>query len=118
MLEVVKLVLREQRLDLRQILLRNVGEHQVLVRRQAERALVHLRDLADTRLEIAPGLVLHTAVLDETGEVVPPVLARDPPKVVDVLVERVWTRWLQLVAEQTFDLALEDIKAHTVDGVL
>ena len=118
MLEVVELVLRQQRLDLRQILLRDIGQHQVLVRCQAERALVHLRDLAQGRLVVPPGLVLDAPVLDEAREVVPAVLARRPPELVDVLVEGERPGRLELVPEELLDFGLEGLEAHAVDRVL
>ena len=118
MLEVVELVLRQQRLDLRQILLRDIGQHQVLVRRQTERALVHLRDLAQAGLELAPGHVLDAAVLDVHHEVVLAVLALRPAEVVDVAVEGERSGGRELPAEQLLDLFAEAVDTEAVDGVL
>ena len=116
--EVVEPVLGEHALDRRQLLRRHVCDDEMLVRRHPERALVHLRDLAQARLEVAPGLVLHAAVLDEAREVVPPVLARRPPEVVDVLLECVRPRGRELVAQSPLDFGLVVLKTHAVDGVL
>lgn len=61
--QVVQLVLRQQRLDLRQVLGRDVGQNEMLVRRQPEESLVDFGNLSKTSLELKVGLVLNSTVL-------------------------------------------------------
>jgi hypothetical protein len=116
--EVVEPVLLEQALDHLDVLGRDLADEDVLVRGEAERALVHLGDLAQAGLEVHPGRVLHAAVLDEERDVRAAVVARVPAVVVDVPVEHERAGGRELVAEQLLDLALERLQAQTVDGVL
>jgi len=90
----------------------------MLVRRQPERALVHLRDLPEASLEVASRLVLHATVLDKHGEVVASIFTSVPAKVVDVAIEGEGPCGLELVSEQLLDLSLVDVQTHAVNGVL
>ena len=118
MVDVVELILREEALDRGQVLSRDTRDNKVLVRCRAERALVHLGDLAETGLEVLLGLVLDASVLDEAGEVVFPILAGDPTEVIDVFVERERTGRLELVSKELLDCRFEVVEAHAVDRVL
>jgi hypothetical protein len=66
-----------------------------------------LRNFSETRLEALSGFVLHTPVLDEGHEVVLPVLANGPPKVVDVTVKFEFARRCDLVTEKLLHCVLE-----------
>ncbi len=90
----------------------------MLVCRESELALVNLSNLADTRLEVTIWLVLNTAVLNKAGEVVKAVVALDPAEVVDVTVEEVGAGRREFVAKELLDFSLENVKTHTIDGVL
>ncbi len=65
MVNVVKAPLGKEALHLGQVLGLDVGEDAVLVGGEPELALVHLGNLAKTRLELVSRVVLDTAVLDE-----------------------------------------------------
>ena len=118
MVDGVELVPREEALDRGQVLGRDTQDDKMLVRCRAERALVHLGDLAETGLEVLLGLVLDASVLDEAGEVVFPILAGDPTEVIDVFVERERTGRLELVSKELLDCRFEVVEAHAVDRVL
>ena len=78
----------------------------MLVRRQPERALVHLGQLLQTGLEVAPGLILDTTVLDEHHEVVPAILALVPAEVIDVAIEAVGACGFKGISEKLLNLGL------------
>jgi hypothetical protein len=117
-IDVVELVLGKERLHLGQALLRDLGQDQVLVGRQAEDALVDLGDLAQARLEAEPGLVLDAAVLDEHREVVLAVVALGPAEVVDVVDKLERPRRRELLAEALLNLLDKRRQAEPVDRVL
>lgn len=117
MRHVIELVLRQQVLHDRYVLLRNIADDGMLVRRQPEGAPVDLGDLAQPSLEVASGLILHAPVLDKAREMVQTVVALDPAKVVDVAVEGEGARWWKRVAQELLDFAFEDVQTHAVDCV-
>jgi hypothetical protein len=79
---------------------------------------VHARDLAQAGLERLARLVLDPPVLDEEHDVVVPVLADVPAKVVRVARERERARGRECVPEPLLDVGLEHVEAHRVDRVL
>ena len=89
----------------------------MLIRRQAEFALVNLGDLPQPSLEIAAGLVLYAPVLDEASKVMLAICASLPAKVVDVTVESVRTGRLETESEEFLHLRFERIEAHAVDCI-
>ncbi|GKT47410.1 uncharacterized protein ColSpa_07591 [Colletotrichum spaethianum] len=115
---VVELVLLHERLDGVQVLVGDVAENQVLVAREAELALVHLCDLAQTRLHLELGGVLDTTVLNEEREVVEACLVLLPAERVDVGLELEGALLVELLAPELLDLGAEHVDAHIVDGVL
>lgn len=112
------MVLIQDRLDRLLLLGGDVSDDDMLVRRETEEALVDLGDLAEGRLELLPGLVDHATVLDESGEVPPPVVARLPAKVVDIGGEGEGASGGEGPPETGLDFGDEGRDAHAVDGVL
>ena len=90
----------------------------MLVTRQTELSLVHLRDLVETSLHGELGSILNATVLNEHGEVPLALLVLLPAEGVDVGVEVERPGLLELLAPHLLDLALEDVDTHVVDGVL
>lgn len=90
----------------------------MLVRGQPERALMHLGDLPERRLEHLLRNVLDTAVLDEGGEVVLAVLARDPAELVRVAVKDVGSCGLEGIAEEFLNFGFKIVESHAIDGIL
>jgi hypothetical protein len=115
---VVKLVLGQEVLHLLQILLVNTGQNQVLVTSKTELALVDLRDLIETSLHRELSGILNATVLNEHGEVPLAILILLPAEGVDVGVEVVRLGLAELLTPVLFNLALEDVDAHGIDGVL
>lgn len=89
----------------------------MLVRGEPERALVHFGDFAESGLELAPGFVLDTTILNECHEVVPAILTNVPTKVIDVAVEGVGACRFEGVAEEFFNLSLINVETHSVYGI-
>lgn len=69
----------------------------MLVRREPECPLVNFRNFAQASFKFASGLVLHTSIFDEHGEVMFAVLPSVPPKVINVAIKTVRARWWQRV---------------------
>ena len=76
-----------------------------------------LRDFSKTGLELVASRVLDPAVLDEHGEVPIPILTLDPSEVVDIGREYVGSSWLEGLAEDSFNILLEDGEGHPIDSV-
>jgi len=89
----------------------------MLIRRQAEFALVNLGDLPQPSLEIAARLVLYTPVLDEASKVMLAIRAGLPAKVVNVTVEGIRTGRLETESEKFLHLRFEGIESHAVDCI-
>jgi hypothetical protein len=90
----------------------------MLVRSQAEGALVYLGDFAETGLEFASRSVFYTSVFDEKREMVLPVRASVPAVVVNITVECEQSVWAKRISKQLLDFGFVDIEAHAVDRVL
>ncbi|KAH3671130.1 hypothetical protein OGAPHI_000841 [Ogataea philodendri] len=104
------------------MLVRNVGQQNVLVSSQSEltnSVLDHVvSDLVQTGLVRSLDSVLDSTILDETGVVVQSQLVFTPAKVVDVGVDLEWLWSIELLAPQLLNLALVNINSHVVNGVL
>ena len=111
-------VLIEQRLNPGALGRRHVGDDQVLIRGQAEVAVVHLRDLAQAGSHRGFVGVGDAAVLDEQRQVAVAVLVVDPAVAVAVVVERKRPRLAKRVAEPVFDFAAKPVQAAILDRVL
>jgi len=90
----------------------------MLVRRQLEVTLVNLGDLPQAGLEILLGFVLHAAILDEGGVVMPTIFTGDPTEFVDIAREVERVSRLKLVPESFFNFRLKVLEPHPVDSVL
>lgn len=117
-LKVIELILREQLLDLWHILLLNIRNEQMLVRRQPESALMDLGDFAESGLEVTTRFVLDTTVLDEGSKVVPAVFALVPAEVINVAIKGIRPVGAQLVTQKLLNLSLVYIESKAIDRVL
>ena len=96
----------------------DVGDNQVLIRRQAEYAFVNLGDLAQCSLERLSRLVLNAAILNESGKVTTSIMSRLPAELIDIRSELVRASGLKLVPEVLLDFCHEAFDAHAIDSVL
>jgi hypothetical protein len=74
-------------------------------------------DFAQAGFEVLPRLVLHSSILDETGEMVFALPISNPPEFVDITVELEFPGRLEFEALSSLYFFLENIEAHSVDGV-
>lgn len=74
-------------------------------------------NLPQTSLEILSRFILHTSILDETCEVMFPIVTSRPAEIVNVAVECVRSGRWEFVSEEFLDLPFEDIKSHTIDSI-
>ena len=104
-------------LDLGLLLRRHIGDDQVLVGRDAEIAVVNLRDVAQGGLLRGAGDILHAAVLHEQRQMPAAVVALRPAILVAGRREREGLRRRELHAGAALDFGAEGIQAAVLDGV-
>lgn len=90
----------------------------MLVRRQPELALMDFRNLAKSSLEVLPGFILHSSVLDKASEVVLALAVLHPAKFVDVAGEIERASGLESKTLTSLHLGFECVQSHAIDGVL
>src|SRR5512135_3383060 len=97
----------DERLDARTLGRRNVRDDQVLVRRQAEFAAMHARDLAQTLKMRRANPVGDASGLDAQGQMEAAVFAFGPAETVAVVFESKGTRGRERKSGAPLDLGLE-----------
>ena len=117
-LEIVHVILSQNPLHVRQVFIRNIGDEDVLIRRQPESPLVDTCKLLKAFLELFAWFVLNATIFDEHGEVMAPVGASIPAKVVDIAVKREWARRFESISEELFDFEFVVVESHSVNRVL
>ena len=93
------------------------GNHQILVRRHAEIALVDLRDLAQTRLQRTVWIIQNAAAEQVERQVMLAIDALDPAEPVAARGKLVGARRLELDPCPAFDFGFEDINTNAVERV-
>ena len=116
--DVVEVVLLQNRLNSLLLLGRNVRNNNVLIRGKSEDSLVDLGDLSKGGSEEFPRLVLNSTIFDEGGEVSSTVVSSLPSELIGVGSEFVRARRGEFPSESLFDLVDEVSQSHSIDRVL
>src|SRR3954466_14337579 len=110
-------MLLQQPLDIGPLLIRDLRDRQVLVRRQPERSVMNFRYGAQAVHQGSAGQVGKASILDEERQMVAAIVAGLPAKGIAVREEVVSTCSPQLEAQPPLDLALDPIETPVVDRV-
>src|SRR3954469_17461485 len=110
-------MLLQQPLDIGPLLIRDLRNRQVLVRRQPERSVMDFRDGSKPVHQGPAGQVGKASILDEQRQVVEAIVAGLPADRVAVRDEIVSTYLTQLEAQPTLDMTLDPVQTPVVDRV-
>src|SRR4051812_3549203 len=107
----------QQSLDIGPLLIRDLRNRQVLVRRQPEGSVMEFRDGSKPVHQGPAGQVGKASILDEERQVVEAIVAGLPADGVAVRDEVVRTCSTQIEAQPTLDITLDPVQTPVVDGV-